>query len=44
MSNTYTKYVVYLANNKFGELEHKCKLVDIKFVQQDDIDVDCFTL
>ena len=32
---------MYLADSMFGELEHKCKLEDIKFGEQGDIDVDC---
>ena len=38
----HTVYVVYLVNIKFGELKRKCKLTDIQFGKQDDIDVDCF--
>ena len=37
-------YGVYLANIEFGDFEHKCKLADIYFGEQDDIDVDCFIL
>ena len=36
----YTVYALYLANVKFGELEYKCKLVEIQFGEQDDIDVE----
>ena len=38
-----TVYVVYLVNIKVDELERKCKLVDIQFGEDDDIDVDCLT-
>ena len=40
MNFCYTVYAVYLAIIKFGELECKCKLVDILFGKEDDIDVD----
>ena len=34
---------VYLTNIQSDELEHKFKLVDIEFGEQDNIDVDCLT-
>ena len=37
---SYTMYTLYSANIKLGELERKCKLPDICFGEQDDIDVD----
>ena len=36
----YTVYALYLANVKFGELECKCKLVEIQFGEQDDNDAE----
>ena len=36
-------YAVYWENSKFDELERKCKLVDLWFDKQDNIDVDYFT-
>ena len=39
----HTVYTVYLADSKFGELEHKFKLMNIQFGEQDDINVNCLT-
>ena len=38
-----TVYMVYLVNIKFVEVKHECKLADIQFGEQNDIDVDYLT-